>query len=334
MSWLSDLIHKVTTTEAVDFVRTGPLLFGNQSPAPTALPSGECYLSVRVASLRLPNTREKVFDKLYGIVHAFADLPSAAGAHIQFAAATMPSKLAGVDPVNLQNVLTINKLVVGPTPWNGGDLNLQIGLFSVVSENLAGPFLDTMTKLSDTVGVAFAGAAKPYVDTLKFGVEALTRATGTVKLEIGLDETFSPLTTGNFAIVAAPVGRLAGKTLSLDPTDKKLLVNGAHYTEKPYLVFSFESSQERSDWGEIPELKAAYGAIRDAVVGNDQTKAKSTFEAFERLAKFSPDLTATDAARLVVKVRGLVAGAFQVAATASEVMRLPEFHEVGLYVAT
>jgi hypothetical protein len=320
MSWLSDLIHKVTTTDAVDFVRTGPLPIGNQPPAATALQPGEGYLSVRVASLRLPNTRQKVFEKLYGIVHAFADLPSAAGSHIQFAAATMPSKLAGVDPVNLQNVLIINKLVVGPTPWSGGDLNLQIGLFSVVSENLAGPFLDTMTKLSDTVGVAFA-------------VEALTRATGSVKLEIGLDETFSPPTTGNFAIVAEAVAKLAGKTLSLDPADKKLLVNGVHYTDKPYLIFFIESSQERSDWGEIPELKTAYGAIRDAVVGNDQGKAKSTLEAFERLANFSPDLTANDAARLIRKVRDLVAGAFKVAANASEMMQLPEFHEVGLYAA-
>jgi hypothetical protein len=286
---------------------------------------------VRIASLRLPNTREKVFDKIYGLVHAFASLSSATGASVQFAAATMPNKLAGVDPANLQNVLTIDKVVVGPTPWSGSDLNLQIGLFSVVSENLAGPFLDTMTKLTEAVGVAFVSAAKPYVDTLKFAVESLTRATGSVKLEIGIDETFAPPTTGYFAIVAEATGKLAGKTFTIDPNDRKLLANGIHYTDKAYLIFVIESSQERADWGEIPELKTAYGAIKDAVVGNEQTKARSAFEAFRRLALFSPDLMQADATRLVSKVNDLLNSVFKEAGTASETLNFPDLHDVGLY---
>jgi hypothetical protein len=152
-----------------------------------------------------------------------------------------------------------------------------------------------------------------------------------VKLEIGLDKTFSPPTTGYFALVATPVGKLTAKRLTLDPADRKLLVDGVHYTDKSYLVFCIESTQERSDWGEIPDLKASYAAIRAAVVGNDQTKANETFATFQRQAIVSPDLTSTDATRLIGKVRALLATAFAGAGTAGESMSLPEFHDVGLY---
>jgi hypothetical protein len=53
---------------------------------------------------------------------------------------------------------------------------------------------------------------------------------------------------------------------------RRFWILGVRYTEKPYLILSVESSQERSDWGEIPELKSSYGAIKDAVVGNDQRR--------------------------------------------------------------
>jgi hypothetical protein len=328
MSWFTDLIGRVKATKTVDFIISGPL--GSNGAVP--LTDGK-YVSVRVSRLRLPNTRVKVVDRVYGVVHAFAHLSSTAGDSVEFAATTMPAKLAGVDPKNLQNVITIDKLVVGPTPWSGGDFVLEIGLFSVVSENLAGPFLETMSKLSDTVGVAFAAAAKPYVDTIKFGVEALTSASGSVKLEIGLDKTFSPPLAASYALVAAPVGELDAGSLSLDPNDGKLLTNGQPYVEKPYLIFTVESSTQRADWGGIPELRDAYAGVRDAVRGNDQGKATQAFQNFVREAHISPDLIPADVDRLIEKVRTLLATAFQGADTAAALapIAVPEFHELRLY---
>jgi hypothetical protein len=108
-------------------------------------------------------------------------------------------------------------------------------------------------------------------------------------------------------------------------------VSGVHYTDEPYLIFVIDSSQERGDWGEIPELKTAYAAIKDAVVGNEQTKARSAFEAFRRLAVFSPDLIQADATRLVSKVNDLLNSVFKEAGTAGETMHFPDLHDVGLY---
>jgi len=131
-----------------------------------------------------------------------------------------------------------------------------------------------------------------------------------------------------------PAGaELAGKAMSLDPADLKLLINGVHYTEKPYLIVSIKSSQERSDWGEIPERKSSFGTIMGAVVGNDQTKAKFALNSFEGLANLSSDLIASDAARLVQRVNDLVAADFKSAATAGEKKQFPDFHESVLYDA-
>lgn len=333
MSWLSNLIKRVKETESVDFLLSDPMPRGPSSPR--ELTVDESYISVRVASLRLPNTRQKVFDRVYGVVHAFAHVASQAGQVIEFAATTMPGKLAGVDPKGLQNVITIDKLVVGPTPWTGGDFVLEIGLFSVVSENLAGPFLETMSKLSETVGVAFAAAAKPYVETIRFGVERLTAAQGSIKLEIGLDKTFIPPIPGSYALVAAPVGTLNPKSLSLNTADGKVLLDGTHYTAKPYLVFTIESSTQRADWGDIPELRKAYAAVKDAISTNDQTKAAQAFQGFRREATISSDLIPNDAKRLIAKVDGVLNAAFGTAETATKsrkaLRQIPEFHELSLY---
>lgn len=330
MGWFSDLISNVKKKETIDFYVSNALPLGTAaiSSAPV---SPDSYITVRVASLRLPNTRQKVFEKVYGVVHVFAGLKSRFGNGVEFASATMPNKLAGVDPKNLGNLLTIDKNVVGPTPWSGGDFNLQIGLFSVISENLAGAFLGTLTKLTETVGVAFAATAKPYADVLQFGIEKLTGTEGSVKLEIGADKSWTPPMTGHFALVASPHNALATRTLSIDPNDKKLLVDGKHYTDKPYVIYSIESTAMRSDWGDIPDLKTSYESIRQAIISNDRNKAEELLKVFARLAAVSPDLIAEDARVLVAKAELVLKQAFSGAETAGMSAEVLPFEKLGLY---
>lgn len=333
MSWLSSLIDHIKQTESIDFVLSDRLA-GKSSGLDDLVPD-ETYISVRIARLRLPYTRTKVVDKVYGVVHAFAHFSSAEGKSVELAATTMPSRLANVDSKNLQNVISIDKLVIGPTPWSGGDFDLEMGLFSVVSENLAGPFLETMSKLSETVGVAFAAAAKPYVDIVKLGVEKMTSAAGTVMLEVGLDQTFSKPTPGSYALVAENVAEIDISKLSLDPIDGKLLLDGHHYTRRPYVVFTIEATDQRSDWGQIPELSKAYAAIKDAIRANDQTRAEQAFTSFSREARLSPDLLKTDGERLIAKVKAVLDEAFGKAERARQEPGWvpPEFDRLELYKA-
>jgi len=328
MSWLGDLIQDIRRSKTIDFFVGGPLPLGSGQALSTPLKAGECYVSIRLASLRLPYTRKGV-TKIYGIVHAFAGLSNSAGNAVELAAATVPKGLAAVAPSGLDKVLAIDKLLVGPTPWIGGNFELQIGLFSVVSENLAGPFLETIEKLTEKVGGSFAGLAKPYVETLKFGMSALSKATGTVTLEVGLEQGFSNLSAGHFALIGDDKRKFSNAALTIDPGDKSLRVDDAPYTDAPYLVYAVESSDQRVDWGSIPDLKTSYESIRSA---KDRNEAQQAFTAFRRQVLLSPDLIDADRKRLVEKVEALMKSLYDVAFTgAGSHARIPEFGKLKLY---
>jgi hypothetical protein len=330
--WFNDLIGTVAREETVDFTVTSALSVGGVLPNLRPLVPAENYISIKVKSLRLPYVRKGV-TKFHGVVHTFANLAGAGQAATEFASATTPTALSGLDPRNLSNVITIDRDVVGPTPWNGGDLRLQVGLFSVVEQELAGPFLATMTALSDKVGVAFVTSAKPFLDVISAGIGALTRQVGSVRLEIGMDRTFSPPKPGHYAVIAAPVGELAGAEFDLDPNDGKLKLNGKHYEARPYLVFTIEAVEQQARWGEITELQTAYRLVTDAARANDQSKARAAMASFRLIALTSTDLTMSDAARLVQKVdeRLKIVFAEPTVNLESTAAGLPEFDRLDLY---
>jgi hypothetical protein len=307
--WLGDLIKTVTREETIDFTVTDPLTVGGSMLKMEPLTPSETYISIKVRSLRLPFTR-KGFTKIHGVVHSFANLPGAGSEAVEFVSATTPSALSGLDPKNISNVIVIDKQVVGPTPWHGGNLRLQIGLFSVIEQELAGAFLSTMTALSEKVGVTFVASARPFLDVISMGVSALTRQVGSVKLEIGMDKSFTPPVPGTYALIAAPVGDLSAAKFDVDPNDGKLKVDGKHYEKQPYLVFTIEAVSRQERWGEIAELRNAYIAIRDSVKGNDQSKAREAMISFRLLTLTSSDLVEPDALRLIDAVNQRLALAF------------------------
>jgi hypothetical protein len=203
----------------------------------------------------------------------------------------------------------------------------------VVEQDLAGPFLSTMTLLSEKVGVSFATTAKPFLDVISSGVAALSRQVGSVRLEIGMDRTFSPPVPGHYGLIAAPAGTINGKSIDLDPEDGKLIVDGKHYEAMPYLVFTIEAVDQQDRWGEIAELRNAYRLINDAVRANDQARAREAMAGFRLTALSSSDLTMKDAVRLVEKVDDrlkIIFGKDRVSRTGKG-ESLPEFEKLDLY---
>lgn len=331
MGWFNDLVGKVSKAETIDFVFRGPLTVGGKLPELLPLNAHATYLQVDVKSLRLPLTREGV-TRYHGVVHTFVDIAGRGNQAAQFATATTPSALAGLDPKNVSNILTINKRVVGPTPWNGGDLKLQIGLFSVVEQDLAGPFLSTITALSDKFGGAFVATAKPFIDIIGEGVKALSRQEGSVKLEVGLDITASQPHAGYYALVAASKDSLQDAKLDLDPSDFRLRVDGSDYKHHAYLIYGIVSAPKQDRWGEIDDLREAYQAVRQSIIENKQSDAEIAVRSFSRLALTSSELIADDADRLVAEVEKLVGRAFGGANRSKHTAAtLPEFGALPLY---
>ncbi|MFK0691140.1 hypothetical protein ACFX5Q_23500 [Mesorhizobium sp. IMUNJ 23033] len=329
--WLGRAIDDVRRERTIDFTVTSALTQRGNTQTPTSLVAGDSYLSIKVKCLRLPNSREFT-SRYYGVVHSFANVARRGRAAAEFVSATTPAALSTLDPRNVSRVISIDRQVVGPTPWDGGDLRLQIGLFSVVEQELAGPFLQTITALSDRAGVALSSAAAPFVDIISGAVSALAAKVGSVRLEIGMDRTGVPV-PGHYAVIAAPKAEVAGAKLELDEADGKLLLNGIEFKDHAYLVYTVESTSRQDRWGEIEELRSAYQHIEGAMRERSRERVRSTLQDFKIAATMCSDLTPKDAKRLVGEVEQSLQGILGEAEVSAKAGtdQLPPFGSLKLY---
>src|SRR5687767_3505079 len=120
MSWLSKFIDKVRGEDSIDFVVTPPLPVGVGASQSELLPPDACYVELRVAALKIPKTR-RITSTFYGVVHVFTTLARQGSKNVEIATILAPDKLAGVDPGHANRVVVIDKVVMGPIAWRGGN---------------------------------------------------------------------------------------------------------------------------------------------------------------------------------------------------------------------
>ncbi|QJR12107.1 hypothetical protein DSM104443_03191 [Usitatibacter rugosus] len=319
MGWFSDWFRSVKGAPPTDLTYlanvTGSDLPGLGDPIEPDM----CYIELYVESLRIEKAR-KFATTFNGAVYSFVSLPREADSAASFAAVSKPAKLSGIDPKAAGSVITVSKQMMGPVAWRGGPLRLEIGLFSIKTGNLLTPVLDYVASVSTIAGVSFVGAVKPFLPLITQGMEMLAGQRDDTQLEVGIDTDLGLNKSVMMAIIDAPKGTYDGVALQLDPSDRKLLVNGKPL-EAAYCVFSIRRTLQKNDFGEIPELKERYAAIQAAIKANKPTDAKDALVAFRLTTLASPDLIRADAVRLVEKVEQKVKDAFPAGGISSEKSR-------------
>jgi hypothetical protein len=333
MSWFGDLIATVKGQRAVDFVVTGALPLGSGTATTEELGADQCYVELRIASLRIPRSR-KFTSKLYGVIHAFTTLSRIAAKDVQFANVRAPDNLANIDPDNAYKAVMVDKVVMGPAAWRGGNLDIEIGLFSVVTSDMAGPFVDLMTDLAQVASASFATAAAPFVPTIKKGVQLLAGKVGSASLEVGISRTLDKPATGFYAVIGADKAGYDMSGLSVDANDYRLMRSGKPVEDVAYLVYRLSTSKQRPDFGNIPELAQGYSDLLAKLRDGREAPARDALAAFTRLALTSPDLIEADADALVDKASKLVTRLFPDGKTAKadDDGALPAtLGEIGLY---
>jgi hypothetical protein len=195
------------------------------SPASKAAAEAQAeqdYLSIVLKSARVVDVR-KGFTTFFGTVHSYIRLPHRSNGLAEFNVVTTPGALKNVDATGIDRVLQLNQRLLGPVPYVGGDLEIEVGLFSVASANLAGPYLALLENLSKTAGVASVGAALPFAAPIVEGMKLLTSSERDVALEVGL-ATMQPVPKlGYCAVVRAPKATLDVRKLQIDDADFRLL---------------------------------------------------------------------------------------------------------------
>jgi hypothetical protein len=312
VSWLGDIIKRVEGAESVRFISVSglPLSRGKVLEAVPATPlvADECYIDIFVESMWLPQAR-RLTGFYHAMAHVYSTLTVLGRTSGQITFVSTPSELAKLDAASLSKVVTESKRALGPLPWRGGDLGLEIGLFSVKERDLATPFLDMVTDVSNTAGVGFLSAAAPFIPLVRKGVDMITGAAGSASLEIGLDTTLKTPVAGYRAIIAADTSALDTSRLSVDIHDHRLLLDGGDLRKFPWMVFSIGSSLRKDDFGKIPELSAAYADFIAAIRRRKRSDAEEALSVFRTIV-MTPDLIPSDAQRLVEMASAQMAQTF------------------------
>jgi hypothetical protein len=330
MSWFSTLFklaHDIVITEGEDFT------FDDIGPVGPPVDKDRDYVTVAIKSFRIVNVR-RLTTKFYGCVQSRSHYLHADRGLIEYQAVVVPAMIKELDPSNLDAVIQIDKPILGPVPYIGG-LSLELGLFSVKSTDLAGPYIDLLTSLSQKAGVGFLAAALPFVEPLRTGADLLFGNNKQSQLEIGLDEAWPTVPTGYRVLMRAPKGKINISALKLDPKDYRLIdAQGMPFKDYAYLVIEISRSQRRDDWMLIPDLKQAWDAIGTAAKAGKQDDAEQLLKQFILISRWSPDLVPADAERLAAVASAKLPTLQKTSViSAQKVDRHPlgDFAELGLY---
>jgi hypothetical protein len=308
MGFLGNLLKKIRGEAPTELILVPSVPVSGMSGIGDPIVVDECYIELYVESLRLERAR-RFATKFDGAVYSFVSLSRDGQERSELAAVSKPNKLAELDKKSLGNVITVSKQMMGAVPWRGGTIGLEVGLFSIKRGNVLTPVLDYVDKVSSTAGISFVGAVKPFLPLIKDGVDLLAGQQQDTEIEVALDTDMALTMTCVLAMIDAPKGSLDPSKVTLDPNDRRLLLSGKPL-DKGYFVLSIRKTEQKTDFGEIPELKEKYAAIQAAIRANKQTEAEDALTAFRLATIVSPDLITKDAAALVEKARKKLEAAF------------------------
>jgi hypothetical protein len=334
-SWFSKILRgaqALAVEEGTDYLVEELTSVNGVTESGSELEPGLDYMTIHVRSSRIVAIR-KWTGKFYASVQSRVHYLHEGRGEVEYQRVIVP-ELRGLDVMNVDRFIVVDSPVVGPVPYRGG-VSMELGLFSVKGGDLAGPYLDLLNTLANVSGVAFLGAALPYVEPLRKGADLLFGNAEQSTLEIGLDKTWKKLRTGTWILMRAPKGKVDVSQLRVDETDGKVTdPQGRPYMDYPYLVFQVGKSRQREDWMLIPELKQAWDAIAAAVKEGKNNEAETRFAAFEVIARWSPDLVPADVDRLLAKVRarlGHLQPDTRMSAGPKAMRTFPAFAELDLY---
>lgn len=307
-------------------------------PQPITLERDKHYVQVRLKALRIVNSRI-AWKKYYGCIHTNATLADSRTGEAQFQTVSTPAKVAGPDPKHADRILLVDMPVLGPVPYRGGNMTLEIGLFAVQSSDLAEPFLDVLMSMSKAAGVSFVNAAAPFIGPLKKGAERLFGLADHSTLAVGLAHGFSPVVTGYYLVTDAPANLVDMSRIRLDETFRLQFEQSDKLADYPYFVFSIEADARRADWASIPDLRKAHDRLRELLRDPKTTSAKAeeAYTFLKRLALTSPDLIDSDAGALVAEENERLQKAFghgRAVSGRKKGFDIGPFDGLGLYAAS
>jgi hypothetical protein len=276
------------------------------SPSGAVIEPDDAYFVVRMSEMYLQRTR-KLWQKYYPLLHGFTkyqgeETHSLAG----------PGQLRDISDANLDRIAGFNYRLAGPTPFQGDDVDVLVGLYSVPGGDAAKALVDTLATLAAIPALGLGGVDQVVV-AVKTGVERILGLTET-RLELGVRDSFfsgNPLKAGYHVGIDAEPTEV---DLSRLWFDRGRLVTGARletavpYADHDYMIIEVERRETRNDWRGFPEF-APFEAkiasvISDAGLTQDQKKERlnRTWVDFRQAINSSRNLISRDREQVAASV--------------------------------
>lgn len=277
------------------------------------------YISVTAQKTVLPYVRIK-FESFYPTVHSTIIVHDDNGdARSLSTFSSLDSTLIAIDPRSGEKMVHGPRTLLEYAPFRGTQFASTIALLAVKAVDYAEPLISTLQKLSVVAGATFFSVAAPLAEPLLTGIQALAKAAGP---DDGTQVVYAgnlPLNTGIFLIAAIETSAFNWADYSF-ASDYTLLRSGIPIDKFPYMVLTIEVSEERPNWKQIPDIRAAESVLNDAVKAagrkiaiensEERNKVEDALYAFTWQCANSQDLCPEDADRVAdltkKKIQGLM----------------------------
>jgi hypothetical protein len=276
------------------------LAWGYVGGAPSNSSDISGYLSLFMNSVSLADSRRGRY-RYYAALQSFISVELGEES-ADFACVASPGYFKDIDPARSNMAILARKRLLGPIPYRGGDVDLDVGLVAMRSTDLLGPYLEVLETLSAAGGVTFPQLAKPFVVPVTKGIDLLLNAGTDVHLEVALSTVLEKIRPGIIAVTAASRDDFDVSTARLTP-EGVLLDSSGRPLRASYFTLEFSMSEIRDDWQQIPEIRQSIRDVRDAVLRNLPEEVEARLDQHRRVALSSPSLLPEHAELVVAEVR-------------------------------
>lgn len=303
MSLLRDLMKKLSGEKAADF----EFLFLPAAPE-QELVADTHYVRLMLRAARIVDVRRWT-TKYTPVVHGRFRFVERRSGEQEVLSVVAPNKVfETLDATHGERLIVLDQTLLGPLPYRGG-LEVDVGLFSLGSADLAQPYLDLLGDLSKAAGVAFMSQITPFLAPLRRGA-ALLFDQERAQLEIGFSRGEASWQAGTYVAARVAKDTLKNGGYRLDPQDYRLLDGQGRPAAFPYFVLTLEALRERADYARIPDVRDGWEAVRSvAAEGRPAEEVRQRFAEFRRRVWLCADLLAADRKRIVEIFNNEIAGA-------------------------
>ena len=282
----------------------------------TPIKAGEAYCRLILVEMRLSKQIDW-FKARYPVVHSAIRF-NYGGDKVTVPYLAGPGFIRDLTQENLDRVIPCNHYLTPLFPFNQGEVEIQVGLFSMVANDPITKFITTIGRFTALLPVPELSTVLNLTEPVYKGIEDLI-GIGDSCLNLGYQQTFSEagggggndLRAGYFVVILAEDQQIDSNVLcvvndSLGVASpgkvKAFLRNKKTLDGYSYMLFRIEK-RTAQDWESLGHIKDLVYKAQDAVAEGKYSEVKSNLLPAIRIAVFrSPDVAKIDRKPMILKI--------------------------------